>query len=606
MSRNISLEKRENLLAKIRELRVFLEGANATPTMKAYLSELESELKRQKFGLVFEEHKEEIDEILETHTPVLTEDKSLFIDNGGPMNFLIEGDNLAALTLLEKTHKGKIDLIYIDPPYNTGKNDFIYDDKYVNSDDLFKHSKWSSFMNKRLLIARTLLAEDGVLFIHIDDNEQSVLRLLCDEIFGANNFVGTIIQNKLNSKNDSADIQKNHDMIHVYRRMIKRNEYGKPTQLLSRVDWLEREVKKNEFGYYYLNDFITTRGEGGVLINRLNLGQTVYYNPNTGDFFPEHDYDSAKVLKSDDEQYVYTTIKNHIENGYIPIRPPKVRGKLGVWTWEKEKMIRDSYLLEVVPVRNRGYSIKSRSYVPSDQVTEKDGKFIYRGAFENNLKSIIDFSTNDGTVVLNNVMGTAGVFDNPKNLDMVMYILNRIKIKNPMVLDFFAGSGTTGHAVMELNKQDGGNRKFILCTNNENGICRDVTYERIKTVITGKRKDGTTYGEPLPASLKYQRIDFIPTSEQTYYDYADELLLHIRELVELENAINFEGNTNLAILLTEDEVEQFFVSEDKLNSVKTIYLGHDIALTLKQQQQVADNNITLNIIPEYYYKEQQI
>ena len=115
-----------------------------------YLNELTQDVKGKKYGLVFEEHRESIDETLENNLPVLTEEESLFIDNGGQMNFLIEGDNLASLQLLEKTHKGKIDLIYIDPPYNTGRKDFVYDDSFVDSNDTFRHSKWLSFMGKRL------------------------------------------------------------------------------------------------------------------------------------------------------------------------------------------------------------------------------------------------------------------------------------------------------------------------------------------------------------------------------------------------------------------------------------------------------------------------
>lgn len=214
-------------------------------------------------------------------------------------------------------------------------------------------------------------------------------------------------------------------------------------------------------------------------------------------------------------------------------------------------------------------------------------------------------TTSDGASDLKTLFNITNIFSNPKPTSLLDFLIKFKANRNIIILDFFAGSGTTGHAVMELNKQDGGNRKFILCTNNENGICRDVTYERIKTVITGKRKDGTTYGDPLSASLKYQKIEFIQTSEKAYYDYADELLLHIKELVELENAINFDGNPHLAILLTEDEVETFFADSNTPNCVKTIYLGHDIALTLSQQQQLADNNIGLKIIPEYYYKEQQ-
>lgn len=166
MSTNISKQKREDLLTKIKKIRTFISTApqdENTDNLLSYLSELEKDVNGKKYGLVFEEHREEIDKVLDTHMPVLTEDKDLFIDNGGQMNFLIEGDNLASLKLLEKTHKGKIDLIYIDPPYNTGKNNdegggFIYDDAFVDEKDLFIHSKWISFMEKRLKIAKRLLS----------------------------------------------------------------------------------------------------------------------------------------------------------------------------------------------------------------------------------------------------------------------------------------------------------------------------------------------------------------------------------------------------------------------------------------------------------------
>ena len=193
MSTNISKQKREDLLSKIKEIRTFISNASQdenTWKLLSYLSDLEKDVNGKKYGLVFEEHREEIDEVLDTHTPVLTENKDLFIDNGGQMNFLIEGDNLASLKLLEKTHKGKIDFIYIDPPYNTRKKDFIYDDVFVDKNDLFAHSKWISFIKKRLNVAQKLLSDDGFIFISIDDNEQAHLKVLCDEIFGQDNFVG--------------------------------------------------------------------------------------------------------------------------------------------------------------------------------------------------------------------------------------------------------------------------------------------------------------------------------------------------------------------------------------------------------------------------------
>ena len=187
MSTNISKEKRERLVQKINAIKTYISSAaqdENTAQLLAYIADIEKDIKGKKYGLVFEEHREGIDELLENNLPVLTEDTDLFIDNGGQMNFLIEGDNLASLKLLEKTHKGRIDLIYIDPPYNTGNKDFVYDDSFVDSSDTFRHSKWLSFMEKRLQIARNLLSEMGVIFISIDDNEQSALKMLCDSIFG--------------------------------------------------------------------------------------------------------------------------------------------------------------------------------------------------------------------------------------------------------------------------------------------------------------------------------------------------------------------------------------------------------------------------------------
>ena len=195
MSTNISKQKRENLLNKIKEIRTFIASApqdENTGNLLSYLSDLEKDVNGKKYGLVFEEHREEIDEVLNMHTPVLTEEEELFIDNGGQMNFLIEGDNLASLKLLEKTHKGKIDLIYIDPPYNTLKDGFTYSDTLVDKRDTFRHSKWLSFMKQRLLLAKKLLSQNGVIFISLDDNEIAALRLLCDEIFGYQNFIANV------------------------------------------------------------------------------------------------------------------------------------------------------------------------------------------------------------------------------------------------------------------------------------------------------------------------------------------------------------------------------------------------------------------------------
>lgn len=187
-------------------------------------------------------------------------------------------------------------------------------------------------------------------------------------------------------------------------------------------------------------------------------------------------------------------------------------------------------------------------------------------------------------------------FDFPKSLWNVYDCLYSVvaQNKNACVLDFFAGSGTTGHAVMKLNAEDGGNRRFILCTNNENNICRDVTYERIKRVI-----DKENYS----ASLKYYKVDYIPISDRMYYEYADELLLHIRELVELENGINFTGNAEIAIVLTDEELDEFIENISCYKKCKILYVGHDVLFDAEQAQALKNRKISVNIIPDYYYKE---
>ena len=174
--------------------------------------------KQKKYGLVWEDKPEDVEERLRDELPVLLEDTSKAIISDtpdAPNHILIEGDNLEALTTLAYTHEGKIDVIYIDPPYNTGKNDFVYNDRYVDSDDSYRHSKWLSFMGKRLRIAKQLLSDKGVIFISIDDNEQAPLKLLCDEIMGENNFIGQLIL-KTATDNNPSQINTEHEYMLCY------------------------------------------------------------------------------------------------------------------------------------------------------------------------------------------------------------------------------------------------------------------------------------------------------------------------------------------------------------------------------------------------------
>ena len=260
MSTNISKQKREDLIAKIKSIRSFIAKSDQdenTGNLLTYLSELEKEVKGKKYGLVFEEHREGIDEILETHTPVLSEDKDLFIDNGGQMNFLIEGDNLAALQLLMKTHKGKIDIIYIDPPYNTGKKDFIYDDDFVDAEDGYKHSKWLSFMEKRINLLKKLMNKKSYICVSIDNNEQANLKMLCDKIFGENNVIACLPRRTKSSGKTTNKISANHDYVIIY-------AIDKDKASISGLDHVDK-------GFKYSDKFEETRG-------KYKLNQTLDYD----------------------------------------------------------------------------------------------------------------------------------------------------------------------------------------------------------------------------------------------------------------------------------------------------------------------------------------
>ncbi len=656
---NLSQFKRERMVGFLNELKA---THSDDESIKA-LNEIENELLSKKYGLIWEQHEENVDVMMRKNVPVFSEIKEYEIHSDSKkedFNFLLEGDNLHSLKLLGKTHQGRIDVIYIDPPYNRGKNDFVYDDKFVESEDSFKHSKWLSFMAERLKIAKNLLSKDGVIFISIDDNEQSQLKVLCDEIFDSSNCLGVIIQNKQNSKNDTINIQKNHEYILAYRRQCNyiTSTKVKPSLVNSSVNQKKVMVEGDE--YYYLNDSITTRGEGGTLRKRKNLGYTVYYNPTTGDKMGVMDYDIEKALISDDENEVYTTCEALIEKGYVAIRPPRVRGHLGCWTWELNKFNTENHNISIIKnPRADKYSVKKRTFVNPEDVYEEKGKLYYDCYSEANSRSIIDFSTNDGSTELTNIMGESGLFDNPKNVEMIKYLIRLVPNKNALVLDFFAGSGTTAQAVLELNKQDRGNRKFILCTNNQNKICEEITYQRIKNRIEGysfsgkkneiiyKHKitiddlynadeliedidkakakfdednieyevsidgsevvfessvDGTETIEGIPANLKYYRTDYIPkSSENVDYSVSDELMKHIKEMIQLENGVDVDGK-NYLLILTDEDADEIETKKDIVANCKGIYIASDVLLTSSQEKLFSD--VMMKQIPDYYFEEE--
>lgn len=216
---------------------------------------------------------------------------------------------------------------------------------------------------------------------------------------------------------------------------------------------------------------------------------------------------------------------------------------------------------------------------------------------------ILDWGDNqDSDKELRNIFG-GKVFDYPKPTMLIKNIIKSTDYKNSIILDFFAGSGTTAQAVLELNKEDSGNRHFILCTNNENKICENITYQRIKTVITGIRKDSSKYSDGIPTNLKYYKCTYIPRINTENENLHNNLLINIKNLIQLENGIEIDDN-KIRVYLDEDELDTFSKNQNELDICEKLYISSDILLTQNQENIFKNNNVEVYIIPEYYFEDE--
>lgn len=431
------------------------------------------------YGLVWEEKPEDVEEQLREKLPVLREvsDRAIITDNHEtPNHILIEGDNLVSLSALAYTHAGKIDVIYIDPPYNTGNKDFIYNDSFVDSEDSYRHSKWLSFISKRLKIAKKLLSNHGVIFISIDDNEQANLKLLCDEIFGERNFIAKFDWRKKTGANDAKDIAIVTESILCYSKnrllSLDRSIWGKDVDSRNNDRFKFEDEYYQSRGRYYLD----TLDRGGLQYSdSMNFGITM---PDGKILFPH-------------------SRSEFVRDGWI-------------WKWSKDKVkwgLENGFLVFVKSKKNKHtqYTIKYKVY----ENVDNDGKVKQRvGRAYSNL--IVDYINQLGNKDMTDIFDGLCPFSNPKPMLLIRFLLNTINLHNALILDFFAGSGTTLHAVMQLNAEDGGKRRCILCTNNENGICENVTYERNRRVIQGYTKpNGEEVAGLADNNLRYYRTEFV-------------------------------------------------------------------------------------------------
>jgi len=401
-----------------------------------------------------------------------------------------------------------IDVIYIDPPYNTLNKDFVYNDKFVDEEDGFRHSKWINFINLRLKLSRSLLKDSGLFFVSIDENEQANLKLLCDRVFGQSNFMCCFIIDKTaQGANQSVTFKQQHEYCLLY---IKKDTSQIDYDTNDRIDLKKYKYIDDRGRYAVTNSFDSINSP---LLQNKNRGYTIYYNEIT------------KLAEIRDEYNQVTGTFSSFDNdliskGYTPIRPGIRKGIQYPWNWERNRFL-NNYKTDLVFMKNKKGNLK---------IYHKN-----RATGKVKDTTIKKFDTRQfGNQILTDILGSKK-FDYPKSLDMMKWVISKCKSIDAVILDFFAGSGTTGQAVMELNKEDGGHRKFILCTNNENNICTDVTYPRLKTCITGIRGDGSKYSDGLPGNnLIYYKTSFVKdenNTEQAKYSLVEKVdeLLCIKE-----------------------------------------------------------------------------
>ena len=447
---------------------------------------------RKKYGLIWDEErtKEQFEKESENALPVLKEvkGKEIKTDPSKPVNILIEGDNYHALSVLNYTHQGKIDVIYIDPPYNTGKRDFKYSDRWIDENDAYRHSKWLAFMNKRLRLAKLLLKEDGIILLSIDDNEMAQLKMLCDEIFGEHNRLSTHhIQVRYGNKslNEKKDFQELLEYVLIYakdkyffeanksREEYNLNKFNLEIKELKKPD-KSLELNGKKVDIFLANSYSITKKEKGNidLFKETWLSGSIYSGTGHGKIYQKIVENRVKTDGLSTLYKIYGLGEDGLGFRYMinPQRAASSRGKM----------------FTKIPIEKK-------------EALENGDSQIFRPII-----NFYDFSPDFG-----NIRHEGGVAFNSgkKPVKMLKRLVNYHKNKNAIVLDFFAGSGSTGHAVLDINKEDNGNRSFILCTNNEDEICTTVCYPRIKNVLNGW---GNTEG--LQSNLKYFKTSFVKRS----------------------------------------------------------------------------------------------
>lgn len=535
-------------------------------------------LKKNNLGLVFEDKQEDVVEQSKIKVPVLKKvfKNRLNLAEVYPNNLMIEGDNYLALSVLNYTHKKNIDLIYIDPPYNTGAKNWKYNNDYVDKDDEYRHSKWLSFMRHRLNLAKNLLKDDGVLICAIDDNEQAHLGVLIEQLFPAHEqHAITIIHNPKGVQGTNFSYTHEYAIFVVpkNKKTIGDRSLSEDEIYVSNLrNWgneSERTDAKNCFYPIIIKDKKII-GFGDVVLDK---------------FHPK----SANEKQKDGSLYIW------------PIDEKGVERK---WRYARQSVAEIKDILQIK---------ESRGGIVQIMIAKDYGT--YKTVWIDKKYDASEY----GTKLLREILPNCD-FDFPKSLYTVYDCLFAVVGSRPHanILDFFAGSGTTGHAVLEMNKIDGGNRKFILCTNNENnnggngGIAESVCYPRIKAVINGYKNKKSEKVAGIPSNLFYYKTDLVDIEQ--IHKISDEAKIRITyeagEMIAVrEDSLNevekndwwqiFEGNGRLtAIYFKEDKA--------KLNELITKLENKNLPIALyifswgknEYKGEYSSANIRVEDIPE--------